>query len=157
MHTELLLRVRALFEEYLRSAGFVLVDMRFFRDQARRAVLEILADRPQGGITLAECGQLNRELGEILENSGLVEQSFILDVSSPGLDRPLATEADFRRARGRRVRFYLKQPVEGTLEHCGVIEDVSGESVRIGIKGKDMEKTIEIPLENINKAKQVIE
>lgn len=156
MFRDVLLEIRSLFEKRLQESGFVLVDMRFFKNQAHMTVLEVLADRPDGGITLDECGRLNRELGEMLEQSGLLGSSYTLDVSSPGMDRPLSTAADFRRSQGRDVRFFLGEPVEGKIEYCGRIEDVKETSVWVRIKDKKEEKIIEIPLQNINKAKQVI-
>lgn len=156
MNTELLLRLRPIFEQHLGSGGFVLVDMRFFRDQSRRSILEVLADRPLGGISLDECSMLNKELGELIENSGLVQEPYVLEVSSPGIDRPLATEEDFRRVIGRQVRFFLGEPLEGRIEYTGKVEEVSQEKVKVLIENRDPKKEVQIPLGNINKAKQVI-
>jgi ribosome maturation factor RimP len=156
MNHEILLRIRPIAEAYLGRAGYVLVDMRFYRRPGAPAVLEILVDKAEGGISLDECSSLNRELGDILEAEGFLSQAYVLDVSSPGLDRPLATAGDFRRARGRQVRFFLKELVEGKLEHCGTVDDISDDTVTIRVTDKKGSRAIAISLANINKAKQAI-
>ncbi len=147
-----LLEIQPLLEGHLEKSGYCLVDMRMFRDRQHQWVLEILADRAEGGITLDECVRLNRELGDAVEQSGLVQHGFVLDISSPGLDRPLTTKADFKRYIGRCVRVFLRESVEQKLEYCGDITAVTDENIVLNI-GK---KTVQIPLDKINKAKQVI-
>lgn len=149
---DLILDVKPIFEEHLKKGGFVLVDMRFYKNSDRQLVFEVLADREEGGITLDECTALNRELGDILENSGRILENYTLDVSSPGLDRPLVTSADFKRVTGREVRVFLREPVEGKIEHQGSVASADEGKAVLRLK----EKTIEIPLEKVNKAKQVI-
>jgi len=149
---DILLKIRPLFEAYLKKSGYVLVDLRFFQDSQHQLVLEALADRAEGGITLDECMRLNRELGSLAENSGELQERYLLDISSPGIDRPLTTPADFRRYIGRQARFFLKEPLEGKIEYCARIVSVDEKQVEINI-GK---KTIQIQLDKINKAKQVI-
>lgn len=148
----ILLEIGPLLEGHLEKSGYVLVDMRLFRDSQHQWVLEVLADRAEGGITLDECVRLNRELGDVVEASGLLQHSFVLDISSPGMDRPLVTKADFKRNIGRAVRVFLREPVEEKIEYCGEIEAVKDEGIILNT-GK---KTVQVPLDKINKAKQVI-
>jgi ribosome maturation factor RimP len=156
MNHAILLRIKPRFEEQLKGGGYVLVDMRFYRRQGGEVVLEVLVDRAEGGISLAECGILNRELGDILEKESVFAQPYVLEVASPGLDRPLATAGDFRRARGRQVRFFLKDLVEGKLEYCGTVEDISDDTVTIRVTDKQGDRAVAISLANINKAKQAV-
>lgn len=153
---ERIFQMRPKFIEHLDHGGYVLVDLRVRRDPLGRQVLEVLADRSQGGITLDECARLSRELSGLIEAADIFESRFILDVSSPGLDRPLSTPGDFSRAKGRTVRVHLNVPVEGKLEHVGVIEEVTEQEVVVGVKTKKENKKIRIYLDQINKAKQVI-
>lgn len=143
---------RPFFERHLEKEGFVLVDTRFYRGERGECVFEVLADRAEGGITLDECARLNHELGRILDEKYGVGAPYILEVSSPGADRPLMTASDFRRNVGRVARFFLKDPWEGRSEYCGAIEGVEASAVSINEQGR----SIQIPLEKINKAKQVI-
>ena len=127
------------------------MDIRFYKAQGE-LMLEVLADRDEGGITLDECARLNRELGDVLEGAGYIQESYTLDVSSPGLDRPLATMSDFKRVLGKKVRVFLKEPVEEEIERVGSIESAAEDKIVINTGAK----TVEIPYEKINKAKQVI-
>lgn len=148
---EVLLQLKPLLIAYLEKGGYELVDLRFYRRQ-NELTFELLVDRAEGGINLDEVGRINRESGEIIEQSGLILEAYTLDVSSPGLDRPLATRRDFRRAQNSEVRIFLREAVEGKIEYIGVVEFVKDDCIGLNIK----EKTIEIPLDKVNKAKRVI-
>ncbi|MBN1914231.1 MAG: ribosome maturation factor RimP [Candidatus Omnitrophica bacterium] len=142
--------LRGIVSGYLESVGLELVDL-IYRYEGRDLFLRILADKPLGGITLEECGRLNREIGGILDEKETLGDRYILEVSSPGLDRPLATKNDFLRCLNRRARFFLKDPVEGKIEWAGEILAVDDYSVQAGIDTG----IIVIPLDKINKAKQI--
>ncbi len=152
MREDLLLKIKPLFEEHLGRTGYCLVDLRFYKNQLGALILEVLADRTEGGITLDECTVLNRELGGLLEKNGLEETRYTLDVSSPGLDRPLFVRADFRRVIGREIRVFLKEEVEGKIEHAGALVSAGDD----GIELETTQKTIVIPYDKVNRAKQVI-
>jgi len=149
---EILLKIKPLLTPPLEKEGFVLVDLRFYKRQGGESVLEILADRAEGGITLDECSRLNKELGTLLDFSGLLADPYTLEVSSPGLDRPLFTRADFKRSLGREIRLFLKEVVAEKIEHQGILENAGENSIFL----KTIDKTIEIPFEKVNKAKRVI-
>ena len=151
-HHDIILKVKELVAPQLDRTGYVLVDMRLYRNQLGRQVLEVLADRPDGGITMNECGTLNREIGALLEREGTLMGRYLLDVSSPGTDRPMTVAADFRRARGRRIRVFLSAPVAERIEHCGTLDDVGTDAIRLTVD----ETTIDITYDKINKAKQVV-
>ncbi|MCX5711156.1 MAG: ribosome maturation factor RimP [Candidatus Omnitrophica bacterium] len=141
-------QLKGLLEGYLQSRNLELIDL-ILRNEGNGLVLRVLADRPEGGINLDECGALNREIGALLDEKNLIESSYILEVSSPGLDRPLRTKKDFSRATGKKVKFFLNDLVDGKLEWGGIITGVNNESVFInsGISA------LEIPLARIVKAK----
>lgn len=151
MREDALLRIKPALEDHLAKSGYVLVDARFTRREGM-LILEILVDRSEGGITLDECAALNRELGAMIEESGAFLERYTLDISSPGLDRPLATLADFRRTIGKDVRIFLREAVDGKIEFRGTIESADEENLTI----KTGETILQIPLDKINKAKQVI-
>jgi len=153
MRYELILRIKPLFEAHLEKAGYVLVDIRFYRAQGGALILEVLTDRREGGITLDECAALSRELSGILEEHGLLAERFTLDVSSPGLDRPLVVAGDFLRAKGRKVRVFLREPVEGRTEYEGVVADVTEGEV---VLATSLQTTMTLPYMKVHKAKQVI-
>jgi ribosome maturation factor RimP len=152
MFEDVVLKLRPLFSAHLERLGFILVDIRFYRNNEGALILEALADRAEGGITLAECTRFNAELGGIAEENASIPARYTLEVSSPGTDRPLVILSDFRRVIGRKVRVFLKEPYDGKIEHLGSVEAVGAGAISI----KTENKTIIIPLEKVNRAKQVV-
>ena len=98
--------LKTLLKEYLLPLNFILVDI-LSRYERGSLYLTVLADRPQGGITLDECAALNRDIGDLIEEKSIIMGSYILEVSSPGLDRPLKTSDDFSRFTRQKVKFFL--------------------------------------------------
>lgn len=132
----------------LTEEGFELIDLSLKR-RGGRLILKILADREnieRGGITLAECAGLNRKIVEALRREDIFGEDYLLEVSSPGLDRPLVTDADLRRARGRWVRITI---TDNTVK-TGKLKDVGGEEVIIETKAGVEEKILR---ERISRAK----
>jgi len=140
-----------LLEPYLASKGFDLIDVSV-RGTRREYTVEILTDKPNGGITIGECATLNRQIGSFLDQENILDGDYTLDVSSPGIDRPLMSVKDFLRSLGKEVICYLKEPVRGKMEYRGIVQRVQDEHV--DIKHADME--VSIPIQSINNAKQVI-
>lgn len=150
------LKLKPLFVVCLDQKGFVLVDLKIYRDYHGQLILEVLADRIEGGITVDECVGISRELMDVIEKSGDLNQDYLLDVSSPGLDRPLVEYSDFSRVKGREVNVFLKEKVAGKIEYRGVVELADKDKIVMKIIRKKETITIEIPLNKVNKAKQVI-
>ncbi len=95
-------RVFALAENLLTPQGMELVDIEYKRE-GRHMVLRLFVDR-DGGITLDDCALVSRELSEILDVEDFISENYTLEVSSPGLNRPLKKESDYERYRGRLVK-----------------------------------------------------
>ena len=138
--------------EYLLNQGLELVDI-ICRNEGRDLILRILLDRPEGGITLDECARLNIQISNLLDEKDILQTRYILEVASPGLDRPLKAKNDFLRCINRKARFFFNEPINGKIELEGVISKVENESVFI----ESNDQVIEIPLTGINKVKQIIE
>jgi len=96
-HDDVLQHVEKIIEEM----GLLLVDMNLFQ-AGRRKVLRILVDR-QGRITLDECAALSRAVGNAVDTLDLIQSAYTLEVSSPGIGRPLSTENDWIRCTGRKL------------------------------------------------------
>ena len=114
--------------------------------------LRVFVDKPSGGITMDDCAQLNFNIRRQLEEGMLLQQDCALEVSSPGLDRPLKREKDFIRALGKKAVFYLNDTVEGALQHEGVITKVAEGTVFMDKAGT----VLAVPLARIAKAKTII-
>lgn len=100
--TDVVSRVTALVVPILASLGLELVDIEYKRE-GRAMVLRLFIDR-EGGITLDDCATVSRELSEILDVEDFITDLYTLEVSSPGLNRPLKKAADYQRYQGRLIR-----------------------------------------------------
>ena len=147
--------VQAKIEEWLApwllELNVELVDLTIKR-AGRTVMIEVLVDRAQGGITIAQCTTINKRLSANLEIENLIADDYMLEVSSPGLDRPLKNRKDFLRILGKPVRVHLVEPVAQKLEHSGLLANVEADDILVQVK----EGLIRIPLEKITKAVQVI-
>ncbi|UCC95558.1 MAG: hypothetical protein JSW40_02110 [Candidatus Omnitrophota bacterium] len=120
--------------ECLESEGMELVELRIFHSQGRYTV-RALIDYPQGGVTLDECAKLNSKIFSFLEKSNELGQHFIVEVNSPGLDRPLKNQQDFLKAEGRALCLWLNEPVEGKQYYEGKLKKADEEGLQLETKG----------------------
>lgn len=102
MSTELLDTIEGLVRPILADLGMELVDLEFKRE-GRTWALRLFIDKP-GGVTLDDCAEVSREVSAILEVEDPIASAYRLEVSSPGIDRPLKTAADFERFAGQPVK-----------------------------------------------------
>lgn len=116
-------------------------------------VIQVLMDRHEGGVNIDECAAVNVHINRELEQSDVIDGDYTVEVSSPGLDRPLKTYKDFKRNSGQRVRVHLSELVEGKCEWAGTIVDVNEEHVRVETKNEN----IQIPIKLVTKAYQIID
>lgn len=93
--------------------------------------VQVLLDRWTGGISVDECSKLNRYLSQKLEESLILGEHYSVEVSSPGIDRPLETKRDFERVMTHPVRIYLKDKVEGKIEWVGLLTLVEDDFLEI--------------------------
>jgi ribosome maturation factor RimP len=143
-------QLQLLVAELLQGTDKELVEI-LIRRQSRRIVIEVLVDKVQRGITLDECAFLNRKIAEQIEIKNLIADSYVVEVSSPGLDRPLQTQRDFQRNRGCRIHVYLSEAIDLKLEYEGVISEAFPDRIVI----EEQNKKVEIPLVQIRKAIQI--
>ncbi|MBF0532402.1 MAG: hypothetical protein HQL23_04815 [Candidatus Omnitrophica bacterium] len=117
-------------------------------------VIDLLVDKIAGGISMEECGQINRRLREGLTAQGWNTDAFVIQVASPGLDRPLKTVRDFSKVLGRMVRIHLNTTFRDRIEYIGIVVKVTEPAVSIEDKKREV---ILIPFDKIQKAVQIIE
>jgi ribosome maturation factor RimP len=141
-------RIESVVVPVVRSHGLSLVDLEF-RREGHRWVLRLYVDKP-GGVGIADCQRLSHELGDVLDVTGLIEESYDLEVSSPGLDRQLRKEREFRWAVGKPVRCWVSEPIDGRREFAGVLAAATDEGV--SLTGPDGTVTL-IPRRLLTKAR----
>ncbi|MFQ5736550.1 MAG: ribosome maturation factor RimP [Thermodesulfobacteriota bacterium] len=145
-------RVIALARPVVEGLGMELVDVAFVTEHGRR-VLRVTIDKP-GGVTVDDCGDISRELGTILDVEDPIPQRYTLEVSSPGLDRPLTGEKDFVRFTGRKARIKARKAVEGRKNFKATIDSVENGVVTV----TDFDgRVFDIALSNIDRARLEVE
>jgi ribosome maturation factor RimP len=135
----------------LTEMGLELVEVQFRREQIGW-VLRLIIYRPTG-VTVEDCVSVSREVSNLLDVEDLIDQPYHLEVSSPGLDRPLKTARDFARHQGQKIKVVSKTPIDDHQEITGLIDQVKEGSVVVATE----RERIEIPYSLIAKAKLVIE
>lgn len=145
--------VEKLVAPIVEEAGLDLIEVLVLQKQGTYHI-EVLIDRPLGlgGIGLEECTDVNKKLAETFDATQTWAENYELMVGSPGLDRPLKTEKDFRRVLDQEVRVLLKEKVDGKGEYIGLVKNVEPGKVLLGCKAKD----VVVPLDKIMKAVQNI-
>ena len=118
-------------EEY----GFELVDVEFVKE-AGNWFLRAYIDKP-GGIGVDDCETVSRRLSDLLDEQDFIEESYILEVSSPGLGRPLKKDKDFERNMGKLVEIRTYRPIEKQKEFCGILTAYDSNSVTIDEDGTE--------------------
>ncbi|HDR14958.1 MAG TPA: ribosome maturation factor RimP [Desulfobacteraceae bacterium] len=145
-------QVTVLVEPVIEELGFELVDVDFLTDRGRR-VLRLYVDRECGGITLDECVEVSREVDGLIELEDVVPDPYVLEVSSPGLDRPLRKEKHFAAAVGRKVKVKMKKPVENRRNFTGMLESFNANLITLQIENHN----VTLPVAEIEKARIVYE
>ncbi len=116
---EVIERIRELLEPIANERKFYIVDITYRREGGKLA-LRILADK-EGGITMDDCTGLSNELSELLDRKNIIEEQYVLEVSSPGLDRKLNKDEDFAWAVGKRIKVTTYAPLDGKNVFVGVL------------------------------------
>lgn len=114
--------------------GFELVDVEYVKEVGEW-YLRGYIDKP-GGITVNDCEVVSRAFSDKLDEHDFIEESYIMEISSPGLDRPLKKDKDFERNMGKMVELRTYRPIEKQKEFCGVLAAYDGNSVTIEEDGE---------------------
>lgn len=149
-------RIRALVEEIAASEGMEVVDIEL-RGAGHSRALRIFIDRPDAKITHADCELISRQVSAVLDVEDMVpgKSPYVLEVSSPGMDRRLVKPEHFRRFAGKKVKVTTRQPLEGNRRNfTGRLEGLEGDVVRVTL---DTGQTAEIQVEEVERANLVPE
>jgi ribosome maturation factor RimP len=111
--------------------GFELVRVRLMG--GRRPVLQIMAERPDGGIEVEDCARISRAVSAVLDVADPIASEYTLEVSSPGIDRPLTRLKDFARWDGYEAKLETAEPIDGRRRFRGVLEGVADGEVLLAI------------------------
>jgi ribosome maturation factor RimP len=145
-------RVAAVIEPALGTLGYRLVRVKVTgRDGG---TLQVMAERPDGTFTIEDCEATSRALSPILDVEDPIQAAYRLEVSSPGIDRPLARRSDLERAIGHEAKLEMTMMVDGRKRFRGIIETVEGDTVKI--KSTEGKADAVLPLAEIADAKLML-
>jgi ribosome maturation factor RimP len=153
-------RVGRVAEPVLRDFGLRLVRVKISAGPG--ATVQIMADRPDGTITIEDCERASEGLSPVLDVEDLFAQAYRLEVSSPGIDRPLVRESDFRRAIGHEARIEMAVPVNGRKRFRGLLEavDFAGRRVharvRLPVDEKAESSVIDLAIADMAEARLIL-
>ncbi|MGN8630945.1 ribosome maturation factor RimP [Blautia sp. HCP3S3_G3] len=128
-------RAEALLTPIVDANGFELVDVEYVKE-AGEWYLRGYIDKP-GGITVNDCETVSRAFSDKLDEEDFIDESYIMEISSPGLDRPLKKEKDFVRSMGKLIEIRTYRPIEKQKEFCGVLTAYDSNSVTIDEDGTE--------------------
>jgi ribosome maturation factor RimP len=158
-------QVREVVERVALSSGLEVVEVEL-KGSGKARMLRIFIDKP-GGVTHEDCANLSREVGTILDVEDIVPgDSYVLEVSSPGLDRKLVRSRDYERFMGSRVKVTTRNPINGNRHFEGRLETFQNETLTLEVGTAQKKKSrseenspqkLEIELSNIEKANLVPE
>ena len=124
-----------LIEPEAKALGFELVRVQMIGG-ASDPTLQVMAERPDTRqLTIADCAALSRRLSDMLDAADPIEEAYRLEVSSPGIDRPLTRLKDFEDWKGHEARIKLAEPIEGRKQLTGTLEGVQGDVISIDVNG----------------------
>ncbi|MCU4137348.1 MAG: Ribosome maturation factor RimP [Thermodesulfobacteria bacterium] len=146
MEKEIKEKIKEIIEIPILKKNMELVDLEWRRER-NGWVLRIFIDKP-GGVTIADCAKISGIVGEILDKENIIHRSYILEVSSPGIERPLVKKEDYERFKGEKARITLKTPISGRRNFTGIILGIKKDLVQIEVEGRIWE----FSLDNIKKA-----
>lgn len=143
-------KVEKVLEPVASAMGFRLVRVILSGDT--RPKLQVMAERKEGGMSIDDCAALSRELSMVLDVDDPISGEYVLEVSSPGIDRPLVLAEDFVRFHGFEARVEMDMPIDGQRRFKGRIEDANADKVSLNLDGN----IVSLPLANVRRAKLVL-
>jgi ribosome maturation factor RimP len=149
-------RVAAIVEPVLGQLGYRLVRVRV--SGAEGCTVQIMAERPDGSMTVDDCEEVSRALSPVLDVADPIDRAYRLEISSPGIDRPLVRKSDFDRYAGHLVRIEMNMPMNGRKRFKGALAGTEGEYARLTRDEvpEGEEATVLLPIEDMSEAKLVL-
>lgn len=143
-------RLAAIIRPTVEGMGFELVRLRLMG--GKRQTLQIMAERPDGTMEVEDCARLSRQVSAVLDVEDPIEREYTLEVSSPGIDRPLTRLQDFDRWEGYEAKLETDELIDGRKRFRGVLAGIEGDEVLIDVE----EGTVGLKFEWLSDAKLVL-
>ena len=143
--------VQKMVENVIKNTDIELIDIEYVKEGPFK-YLKVYLDKPEG-ITVDDTADVSRALNKILDEKDLIKEQYFLEVSSPGIERPFKTDADYKKSIGEKVEAKFFKPVDGKKAISGILLKKNEDSVEI----ESNEGTITIDLKDISKINKVLE
>ncbi len=149
-------RVASIAESVIEALGYRLVRVKV--SSAEGATVQIMAERPDGSMTVEDCETVSRALSPVLDANDPMEKAYRLEISSPGIDRPLVRKSDFDRYAGHLVKIEMELPVDGRKRFRGHLSGTAGNAARLtrDDAAEGEEADVLLPIEDMSDAKLVL-
>jgi ribosome maturation factor RimP len=152
--------IEALIAPSLAAMGFRVLRVVFTGTGGQRATLQIMAERAdESGMTVDDCSEVSNAVSVLLDVADPVPGAYVLEVSSPGIDRPLLRPEDYQRFAGFEAKLDLARPVEGRRRFRGRLLGLEGDAAKLRVTDKlslGEATTVLVPLDAIQRAKLVL-
>ena len=149
-------RIAGVTEPVIEALGYRLVRVKV--SGADSGTVQIMAERLDGSMTVEDCEKVSRALSPVLDVAGLIERAYRLEISSPGIDRPLVRKSDFERYAGHLAKIEMEVPINGRKRFRGLLVGTEGEAARVhrdnAAPGEDAD--VLLPIDEMSEAKLVL-
>ena len=147
-------RISKVVSPILWALGLELIDVDCV-GQGARSIVRVYIDKP-GGVTVDDCGRAHLAISPALDVADPFPHAYVLEVSSPGLDRAFKRIQDYRRALGKPVSLKLRQPIDGQWRVAGVLTEVTEQGVTVMVNDPRSERTLLLGFDSIAEARRVV-
>ncbi len=147
-------KIAELVEPVLEDLGYRLVRLKLSGEGG--CTLQVMAERPDGTMTVSDCETVSRTLSPIFDVEDILPGEYFLEVSSPGIDRPLVRPGDFERWKNHEAKIELTQLFEGRKRYRGIIKGFKDGAVVVEVTDAQGEANIELPFEILSAARLVL-
>jgi ribosome maturation factor RimP len=147
-------RVGAIAEPVIEQLGYRLVRVKVLA--ADGCTVQIMAERPDGTMAVEDCESVSRALSPVLDMADPIDKAYRLEISSPGIDRPLVRKSDFDRYAGHLVKIETEIPINGRKRFRGQLLGTEGEAARIRHDDAGEEAEVLLPIDEMSEAKLVL-
>lgn len=149
-------RIAEIVQPTIEGLGFELVRIRLMGGAGKAKTLQIMADRPEGGIEVEDCARISTAVSAVLDVEDPLEDHYTLEVSSPGIDRPLTRLKDFDAWAGWEARVETTELIDGRRRFKGELAGTEGEEILITIEEKGEPLTIGLRFDWLSDAKLIL-
>jgi len=148
--------IEAMVKETVEGLGLELYEFKYVQSK-RKKTLNIVVDHSSRSISIGDCERVSKAIGPAIDEQDLIDGSYFLEVSSPGVERALRKTEDYRRFTGETVKVIMKNPVEKRMVFIGKMNNYNEEKNEITVLERDSKREFTLSIDEIKKARLYLE